>query len=115
MKAKTAQDDSPSELALLRLGVQRMLNGFLDFRIRTSLPQLLNVIWVDAHMGGLVDEFGEGWEFRDQDTQKMVLQRVSMYVELLDQWVRGIGVFNLLERNIFALRELHDVLDGKLN
>lgn len=46
----------------------------------------------------------------DDDSEQMVLERITMDEDLGDDGADRISVLDLLERDVFALGELHDVL-----
>ena len=118
----------PAQLELPGMGIQHVLDRPGDLRVCSEFLEAplrvrgevedRGVGGIDRdvpHTGVVVSEcaLGEGDEcrrLRDQDANEVVLERVSVYVELLNDRACRVGIFELLQRDILPLRELHNVL-----
>ena len=114
-KLKPAQPELPT------MGIQHVLDRIGDLRVRGEFleppprvqgeVQDCGVSGINRdvlHTGVVMPEcaLGKGDKcrrFGDQDADEVVLERVSMYVELLNDRACGVGIFELLQRDILPL------------
>jgi len=118
----------PAQLELLAVGIQHLLDSVGDLGVRGEFPEPVRRVRRETEDGGVdgvdrdvlhagvvvpehaLGERDECRRFGDQDTDEVVLERVPMHIELLNDWARRVRIFELLQRDVLSLCEFHNVL-----
>lgn len=85
-------------------------NGLSDSRVPRRCCEFSAVVCSDLGAPDRVAEYCELGGVGHDDADQVVLQRLAVDVQLRDKGVQAVDVLDLLECDILALCELHDVL-----
>ena len=109
-KRKPAASDVPLELVLLCLLLELGEERGDDLRVLRRLAERGDVLWGNGLASDARDERGELDGVRDGDADEVRLQAVAVDVKLRDEGTAAVDALDVLERDVFSLGELHDVL-----
>lgn len=93
-----------------RLLVENFHDGLIYLRILGRANQLGTILGSNALVVHFGRNGGQLYWVRHNDGEEVGLQRVAVDVELRNERIGAVQVLDLLERNILALSEFHDVL-----
>ena len=102
--------DAPVETGRTRLLVEGLEDLIFDLGIGSSLVQRSRVRGGDFGAPRAARKRSELDRIREDKAHEVRLQRVAVHVELRDDRARAVQALDALERDVLALRELHDVL-----